>query len=528
VDRTLTYRVDREHFASVPIAFSTSTSVMYAESTPLLPGVPSGDAIPPIAPDMEGDDGMPALLSNPEDEDYGPHEDEAPPPLVGNDSDDEYDSDDDTDRPPLIHPDSDTDDDASKDEDPPLLVQDESNSEYDSDYEDEAELLDAAAANFVEATLHNGRAEYFRSSPAPPPPTPERLQTCGEWKATISALVNLDNIMEQIRTIRRGVDLTDSQRDALLQLLHECEGSFQFKGRKFDSTDLVKHHIRTGMATPIKQRAYRLSQREKRVIEQAVSEMLLDDIIESGNGPWASPPLITGKKDEGNCFGVDLRKVNAVTDKDSYPIPRINDLLDEIGQASWFSSIDLKSGYGQIALEEEDKAKTAFMTPTGLYQFKVMPFGLCNAPSTFQHLMDVVLAPYLGKFCAVYLDDILIYSKTYDDHLEHLQLVLEALAAANLHLHPTKSSFAMRQTLFLGHIIDGNGCCPDPDKIRCVENFRPPKNLTLLRAFIGLCSYYRRYVGNFSTKAAPLTALLRKDTPFIWGPDQQQAFELLK
>jgi hypothetical protein len=344
VDRTLTYRVDRDHSASIPIAFDTSTSVMYAEGTPLPFRIVPDTEAPPIVSDTEENDDMPPLLSDSDDENYGSDVDKAPPPLVGKDSDDDYDSDNDEGCPPLIYADAELDDEEDDGEDPPPLVHDDSDSEYDSDYEDEAELLDAAAADFVEATLHNGRAEYFRSNPAPPTPAPERLQTCGEWKATISALVNLDDIMEQIRTIRCGVDLTDSQQDALLQLLHEFEGSFQFKGRKFGFTDLVKHHIRTGMAAPIKQHAYRLSQREKRVIEQAISEMLLDDIIEPGHGPWASPPLITGKKDGGDRFCVDLRKVNAVTDKNSYPIPRIDDLLDEIGQASWFSSIDLKSG----------------------------------------------------------------------------------------------------------------------------------------------------------------------------------------
>jgi hypothetical protein len=222
VDRTLTYRVDRNHFANIPIAFDTSTSVMCAEGASLPPSVSPGEAPLPIAPDIEEENDPPPLRSDSKDEDYSSDEDEVPPPLVGNDSNGDYDLDDDEGRPPLIHEDSDSDDDADDNKYPPPLVQDDSDSEYDLDNE----LLDAAAADFVKATLHNGRAEYSRSNLAPPPPAPARLRTCGEWKATISALVNLDDrIMEPIRTIRRDVDLTDPHRDGLLQLLHDFEGS---------------------------------------------------------------------------------------------------------------------------------------------------------------------------------------------------------------------------------------------------------------------------------------------------------------
>src|SRR5436190_19763325 len=230
--------------------------------------------------------------------------------------------------------------------------------------------------------------------------------------------------------------------------------------------------------------------------------------------PWASPVVIVDKKDSTQRFCVDYRGLNKITKIDRYPLPRIDELLETFRTANWFTTLDLASGYWQVEMNEADKEKTAFITHKGLYEFNVMPFGLCNAPGTFQRLMNFVLQDFLGKFVAVYLDDIIIYSRTFEQHIDHIQLIFEALRTATLKIKLKKGFFCFPNIAFLGYIVGRNGISPDPTKVEKIKNFPEPTNLKELREALGLFSYYRKFVKDFSQIAKPLLILLKKDTSF--------------
>lgn len=234
--------------------------------------------------------------------------------------------------------------------------------------------------------------------------------------------------------------------------------------------------------------------------------------------------MLVKKKDGTWRFCVDYRHLNRITKKDVYPLPRIDDALDCLHGANYFSSIDLRSGYWQISVDERDREKTAFVTPDGLYQFKVMPFGLCNAPATFERMMDSLLQGFKWSTCLCYLDDVLVFSPTFETHLERLSAVLQVFREAGLQLNSSKCHFGRRQITVLGHLVDASGIQPDPEKIRAVTSFPVPQSVKDVRSFVGLCSYFRRFVQDFAAIARPLTDLLKKDVPFTWGPAQTAAF----
>ena len=253
-----------------------------------------------------------------------------------------------------------------------------------------------------------------------------------------------------------------------------------------------------------------------------------DGIIRKSESPWSSPVVLVKKKNGKLRFCVDYRKLNSITKKDTYPLPRIDEMLDNLGKAKWFTSLDLTSGYWQVQVKEEDKEKTAFITKYGLYEFNVMPFGLCNAPSTFQRLMDVVLSSVLWKYAMVYIDDVNIYSESFEQHLEHLNEVFKLIKKANLQINPEKCHFCTNEMQFLGHIVGIDGIKPNPQKVEKLEKLPSPKNITQLRAFIGLASYYRRFIEGFAKKAAPLHELLKKNVEFIWTDKHEEIFNWLK
>ncbi|KAK8786810.1 hypothetical protein V5799_023415 [Amblyomma americanum] len=256
--------------------------------------------------------------------------------------------------------------------------------------------------------------------------------------------------------------------------------------------------------------------------------MLNDGIIQPSNSPWSSPVVLVKKKDGTLRFCVDYRKLNSVTKKDVYPLPCIDDSLDRLRQAKYFSSVDLRSGYWQIEVDERDREKTAFVTPDGLYEFRVLPFGLCCAPATFQRMMDTVLTGLKWQTCLVYLDDVIIFSTTFSEHLQRLRVVLEAVLSAHLTLKPQKCHFGFTELKFLGHVVSSEGIRPDPDKISAVADFPVPTDKKAVRRFLGLCSYYRRFIKNFAKLASPLTRLTRDEEPFLWGAEQQTAFDDLR
>jgi len=225
---------------------------------------------------------------------------------------------------------------------------------------------------------------------------------------------------------------------------------------------------------------------------------------------------------------VDYRSLNSVTVKNKYPLPRIDDLFYQLSGARVFSKIDLRLGYFQLKIKEEDIPKTVFTTRYGLYEYIVMSFGLTNAPASFMNLMNKIFMEYLDKFVVVFIDDILIYSKNEEDHARHLRLVLDKLREHQLYAKFSKCEFWLREVAFLGHVLSEGGVAVDPNKVRDVLSWEQPKNVLEIRSFLGLAGYYRRFIKDFSKIAKPMTQLLEKERPFIWTPKCEASFRELK
>ncbi len=238
--------------------------------------------------------------------------------------------------------------------------------------------------------------------------------------------------------------------------------------------------------------------------------------------------MLVPKKDGSLRFCVDYRKVNAITERDAYPLPNITEILESLSGAAIFSTIDLNSGYWQVTMDPESKSRTAFVTSSGLYEFHVMPFGLKNAPATFQRLMETVLEELRGKICFVYIDDIIIYSPSLTQHFHDLQTVLSHLQSAGFTINLKKSKFCLQELTFLGHVVSLKGVSADTNKVEAIRSYPVPKNLKEVQRFLGLAGWYHRFVPHFSNIAEPINALKKKGHKFEWTPQCQQAFNQLK
>ncbi|MES9884702.1 MAG: RNase H-like domain-containing protein [Sedimenticola sp.] len=322
--------------------------------------------------------------------------------------------------------------------------------------------------------------------------------------------------------------LTCEQKQSLQKLIVEYQDVFMSPDGELGRTDLVKHTIDTGNARPIKIPPRRVAQKQKTVIENEINKMLENDIIEPSNSPWSSPILLVSKKDWSIRFCIDYRKLNAVTIKDAYPLPRMDDSLDALSGSKWFSTLDLVSAYWQTEINESDRPKMAFSSHKGLFHFKVLPYGLSNAPAVFERLMELVLRGLTWERCLCYLDDVIVFGKTFEEALYNLESVLQRFRTASLKLKPSKCALFQTQVSFLGHVVSESGISCDPKKIVTITNWPVPTNISEVKSFLGLVGYYRRFVPDFSTVAYPLTQLTHKAAKFAWSDDCQQAFETLK
>src|SRR5437588_4767918 len=314
---------------------------------------------------------------------------------------------------------------------------------------------------------------------------------------------------------------------------------------KFEEIQVLKpkywHDVDTGDAQPIKQAPYRVPPVHQEWINQEIEKMMENGIVRNSRSPWASPVVLVPKKEiyikeEGVVknilaprFCVNYKKTNDVTKKDAFPLPRIDDLLAAMGNMpKWFSSFDLFSGYHQIGLTEKAIERSAFVTPDGQYEYTRMPFGMCNAPATFQRMMNEIFRDMLGKHVAVYLDDLEVYTATFEEHLEKVKEVLQRIRDNGLFLKPKKCTIATNKMKYLGFVIGEEGLTMDETKVTAIMKYPRPTSQTELRSFLGVATFYRRFIRNFSTVADALFILLRKDQKYVWDIDQEVAFRVLK
>ena len=325
-------------------------------------------------------------------------------------------------------------------------------------------------------------------------------------------------------------DLTEEQKMKLYKFIATNRKSFAKDTSELGCANVKKHTINTGQATPRCKRPYRVSPKIKQQIEEQVEDMLKNDIIEPSNSIWAAPVVMCKKKDGTYRFAVDYRDLNAVTEPINFPLPRLEDVIDSVGEnnSKIFTVLDLKAGFHQIPLDENTAHKTTFVTHNGAYSFKRIPYGIRNGPVAFQTAMSFVLRNINFKYALVYVDDILIHSSTFDEHLVHLQNVFDRLNEANLKLQPKKCRFAAQRVEYLGHYFSKHGIEVNPAKLEVVKTYPIPKTRKQLKAFLGLTNYYRRFVKDYAKITAPLNSLLRKDTEYNWTKKCDEAFNFLK
>ncbi len=327
---------------------------------------------------------------------------------------------------------------------------------------------------------------------------------------------------------KSDTELSEAQKQQLFALLLEHADVFASDRNDLGHANAIRHEIDTGTSPPIRQPLRRVPPPGREEMRQLLQDMLQQDVIRPSSSPWASPVVLVKKKDGSKRFCIDYRKVNAVTRKDAYPLPRVDDTLDTLAGSQWLTTIDLLCGYWQVEVSPGDREKTAFCTTDGLFEFTKMPFGLCNAPATFQRLMDLILAGLQWTSCLVYLDDVIIVGKTFEEHLHNLRAVFDRLREAGLKLKPTKCALCRQEVNFLGHIVSADGVATDPAKTEKVETWPIPTSRREVQQFVGLANYYRRFIKNFAEIAKPLHKLTEKTMQFKWTPQCQEAFDQLK
>ena len=361
----------------------------------------------------------------------------------------------------------------------------------------------------------------------------------GQVSATVSSQTVPTSLQEKIGALDLSA-LSEQEQSKVRSLLQKHRSVFSAHDGDLGCTNLISHDIPLLDETPIRQRYRRIPPSEIDHVKAHIEQLLKAQVIRESSSPFASPIVLVRKKDGSLRLCVDYRLLNGKTRKDAFPLPRIEESLDALSGARWFSTMDLASGYNQVPVTEKDKPKTAFCTPFGLFEWNRMPFGLCNAPSTFQRLMERIFGAQHCQSLLLYLDDVVIFSSTVDQHMERLDAVLERLKQENLKAKLEKCSFFQEEVGYLGHVISKEGVATDPRKIEAVSQWRRPTHVTELQSFLGFASYYRRFVDGFAKLAAPLHRLVaeqrgtkarkKSEQSFVaaWTEECEQSFEGLK
>ena len=356
--------------------------------------------------------------------------------------------------------------------------------------------------------------------------------------ATVASQMASPTVQDQVE----GLDLSSlspEEQGRVRSLLRKYTSVFSAHDSDLGCTNLISHDIPLVDETPVKQRYRRVPPSDYEAVKDHINQLLAAKVIRESSSPFASPIVLVKKKDGSLRMCVDYRQLNSKTRKDAFPLPRIEESLDALTGARWFSTMDLTSGYNQVPVTEADRPKTAFCTPFGLFEWNRMPFGLCNAPSTFQRLMQRMFGDQQGQSLLLYLDDIVVFSSTVQQHLQRLDAVLGRLQQEGLKAKLSKCAFFQPEVHYLGHVVSANGVSTDPAKIEAVAKWPPPKTVSELRSFLGFASYYRRFVEGFAKLAAPLHRLVaelgstrskRQPTQVIhdWTEECRGSFEALK
>lgn len=328
--------------------------------------------------------------------------------------------------------------------------------------------------------------------------------------------------------------LNEEEKREILKTLNRFQKLFFKEGDRLTSTMKIQHEIRTTTEEQINSKLYRYPPQHEAEVRKQIREMEEQGIIRKSSSRYASPLIVVPKKLDNSGekkyrLVVDYRKLNEITIDDKFPLPNIDSILDKLGRAQYFTTLDLAKGYHQILVREQDREKTAFVTPHGLYEFVRMPFGLKNAPATFQRLMNETLREFINKTCVVYLDDILIFSTSLKEHVRAITEIFTALEKANLKVQMDKCNFLKKETEFLGHMLTKDGLKPNPNKIKIIQEITLPKTEKQIKSFLGLTGYYRKFIKDYAKVAQPITKYLKKGIKVnINDPTYIEAFEKLK